>query len=83
MNWMAWEPITAPREVLAKIRYRSPEQPATLYPEGPGQVRVVLKDPARAVTPGQSCVFYARDAVVGGGIIQKPSGNFQPHQPMV
>jgi tRNA-specific 2-thiouridylase len=79
MNWMAWEPITSPREVLAKIRYRSTEQPATLYPEGPGRVRVVLKDPARAVTPGQSCVFYEGDGVVGGGIIQKPSGNFQPH----
>ena len=73
MNWVAWEPITEPREVLAKIRYRSVEQPAVLYPEGPKQIRVVLKDPARAVTPGQSTVFYVGDTVVGGGVIQKPS----------
>jgi tRNA-uridine 2-sulfurtransferase len=72
MNWVAWEPLTEPREALAKIRYRSLEQPATLYPEGPKRVRVVLKDPARAVTPGQSTVFYDGDTVVGGGVIQKP-----------
>ncbi len=75
MNWVAWEPITEPREVLAKIRYRSLEQPAVIYPDGPKRVRVVLKDPARAVTPGQSTVFYEGDAVVGGGIIQKPGTN--------
>jgi tRNA-specific 2-thiouridylase len=73
MNWVAWEPITAPREVLAKVRYRSTEQPAILYPDGPKRVKVVLKDPARAVTPGQSAVFYEGDGVVGGGVIQKPS----------
>ena len=73
MNWVAWEPIEKPTEVLAKIRYRSVEQPAVLYPLGPKKVRVVLKDPARAVTPGQSTVFYEGDAVVGGGIIQKPA----------
>ena len=73
MNWVAWEPIREPKEVLAKIRYRSLEQPAILYPEGPGEVRVVLKDPARAVTPGQSTVFYEGDMVVAGGVIRKPS----------
>jgi tRNA-specific 2-thiouridylase len=72
MNWVAWDPITEPREVMAKIRYRSTEQLAVLYPDGPKQVRVVLKDPARAVTPGQSAVFYEGDGVIGGGIIQKP-----------
>jgi len=72
MNWVAWEPITEPKEVLAKIRYRSIEQPAVLYPDGPKKVRVVLKDPARAVTPGQSTVFYDGDIVVGGGVIQRP-----------
>jgi tRNA-specific 2-thiouridylase len=73
MNWVAWEPITTPKEVMAKIRYRSEEQPAVITPEGPDRVRVVLKDPARAVTPGQSTVFYEGDAVVGGGVIQKPN----------
>ena len=79
MNWVAWEPITSPREVLAKIRYRSVEQPAVLTPDGPGRVKVVLKDPARAVTPGQSTVFYEGDGVIGGGIIQKPQGRLSVH----
>ncbi len=43
MNWVAWEPISSPREVMAKIRYRSQEQPAVLYPEADGKIRVVLK----------------------------------------
>ena len=71
MNWMGWEPITEPREVMAKVRYRSVEQPAVLHPNGPKVVKVVMKDPARAVTPGQSAVFYEGDAVIGGGIIQR------------
>jgi tRNA-specific 2-thiouridylase len=73
MNWVAWEPPTEPQEVLAKIRYRAVEQPAVLYPEGPEKVKVVLKDPARAVTPGQSTVFYDGDIVLGGGVNQKPA----------
>ncbi len=75
MNWVAWEGIREPREVLAKIRYRSVEQPAVIYPDGPQGIKVVLKDPARAVTPGQSAVFYEGDAVVGGGVIQKAGMN--------
>jgi tRNA-specific 2-thiouridylase len=81
MNWVAWEPLSSPREVLAKIRYRSQEQPAVLYPEAEGRIRVVLKDPARAVTPGQSAVFYEADAVVAGGVIQKERGRI-PSSPM-
>ncbi len=74
MNWVAWEPITSPRKVMVKIRYRSQEQPAVLHPEVEEKFRVVLQDPARAVTPGQSAVFYEGDGVLGGGIILKPQG---------
>ena len=35
------------------------------------QIRVHFAEPQRAVTPGQSVVFYAGDTVVGGGIIEK------------
>ncbi|WP_333492093.1 aminomethyltransferase beta-barrel domain-containing protein, partial [Mitsuokella multacida] len=36
-----------------------------------GKVHVHFAEPQRAVTPGQSVVFYAGDTVVGGGIIEK------------
>ncbi len=54
-----------PLEVTAKIRYNSPEAEVVLYPEA----KVVFKKPQRAITPGQSVVFYKGDEVVGGGII--------------
>jgi tRNA-specific 2-thiouridylase len=55
--------------VTAKIRYKSPETKAMLYPQGQ-QVRLVFEEPQRAITPGQAVVFYSDDVVLGGGIIK-------------
>jgi tRNA-specific 2-thiouridylase len=60
-------------EILAKIRYRSPTTPAVLQPLGDGKAKVIFKEPQRAVTPGQSVVFYQDDLVLGGGRIQAVS----------
>jgi tRNA-specific 2-thiouridylase len=57
---------TGPLVISAKIRYNSSEAAATLYPDG----KVVFDKPQRAVTPGQSVVFYKGDEVLGGGIIR-------------
>ncbi|MDD3439760.1 MAG: tRNA 2-thiouridine(34) synthase MnmA, partial [Clostridiaceae bacterium] len=35
------------------------------------RVRVVFKEPQRAITPGQAVVFYRKDMLVGGGTIEK------------
>jgi len=56
-------------DVSAKIRYNSPEAEAVLYPERENQVKVLFKKPQRAITPGQSVVFYQGEEVIGGGII--------------
>lgn len=64
-NWIAIEPPTQPIRVMAKVRYRHTEQPATVYPEG----RVVFDTPQRAITPGQAVVLYDGDTVLGGGTI--------------
>ena len=53
-----------------KIRYKSPVKPATVYELEDGRVRVVFDEPQKAVTPGQSVVFYDEDRVLGGGIIE-------------
>lgn len=70
-NWIAGDAPQAEFRCKAKIRYRQAEQPATVYPEENGSVRVVFDEPQRAITPGQSVVLYSGDTVLGGGIIEK------------
>lgn len=55
--------------VEVKIRSRHPGVSASLAPAVSGQVSVVFASPQRAVTPGQSAVFYRGDEVLGGGTI--------------
>lgn len=68
-NWIAIDRPDAPIRVKAKARSRMNEEPATLYPEANGTVRVEFDTPQRALTPGQAVVFYDEDLVVGGGTI--------------
>jgi tRNA-specific 2-thiouridylase len=53
-----------------RIRYNHKEAAAEISPCG-RKLRVCFKKPQFAITPGQSAVFYNRDIVVGGGIIDK------------
>lgn len=69
-NWIYYNNLSTPIVVNCKIRYNSPEKLATVYPEGNGVFKVVFKDKQRAITPGQSSVFYENDYVLGGGIIK-------------
>lgn len=68
-NWIAFAEAREPFEALTKIRYNHPGVMATVTPLDYGQARVNLATPQRAVTPGQACVFYQDDLVVGGGWI--------------
>ena len=56
----------------AKTRYRQPDQACTVFAldEMGDTIKVVFDEPQRAVTPGQSCVFYQADICLGGGVIQ-------------
>jgi tRNA-specific 2-thiouridylase len=77
LNWMAIERLDGPLRVTAKARYRSEEVPATVEPvsfdsggdESTSAARVLFDAPQRALTPGQTIVFYDGDVVVGGGTI--------------
>ncbi len=70
LNWTT-PSITAERtHVDVKIRYATPATPATIESVGEGKLRVVFQTAQRALSPGQSAVFYRGDEVLGGGIIQ-------------
>jgi tRNA-specific 2-thiouridylase len=68
-NWIPWETPPATIEATAKIRYNHPGTPATITSTPTGGAHVRLHTPQRAITPGQACVFYQDDLVVGGGWI--------------
>ena len=73
-NWVGIGGITAQESlpVSAKIRYNMEPVPAVLQNgDAAGTVSVRFDTPQRAVSPGQSVVFYAGDSVLGGATIQR------------
>lgn len=70
VNWTFPVTPTTPLKVTAKIRYGHAGSPATVTMLPEGWVKVVFDEPVRAITPGQSVVFYDDDIVLGGGIIR-------------
>lgn len=68
-NFIPFHTLGNKMEVQAKIRYRSPASRAAIAPMPDGSVRVEFARPQRAITPGQSAVFYDGDLLVGGGVI--------------
>lgn len=54
----------------AKFRYRQPDVPVTLLPEG-DRLRVICQEPQRAVTPGQYAVFYQGNECLGSAVIDR------------
>jgi tRNA-specific 2-thiouridylase len=69
LNWISIPNLAGPMRVRAKIRHRHEPAWATLEPAGCDEVMATFDEPQRAVTPGQSAVFYDGDEVVGGGWI--------------
>jgi len=65
---VAWLDEPSERRITARIRYRHEGASAVVVPRD-GGAEVRFDTPARAVTPGQVCVFYDGDRVVGGGTI--------------
>jgi len=71
LNWVAMESLVEPIRAHVKIRSRHREARGTVEPLGNGGVRVLFDEPQSAVTPGQACVFYDGDRVLGGGWIER------------
>lgn len=62
--------LTTTAHLDVKIRYATPQTPATLEPFGSDGLSLQFLSPQRAMSPGQSAVFYQDDQIMGGGIIQ-------------
>lgn len=70
LSWVNEAPPSLPYECQSKIRYRQEDHPCCIESIDPsGYARVTFPYPQRAVTPGQSIVFYHGSVCLGGGII--------------
>ena len=69
VNWVSIPPPEKPLKVTAKIRYAHHGSNATIYPKSIDQVQLIFEKPERAITPGQSAVFYQDNILLGGGKI--------------
>ncbi len=71
VNWISWNHPVLPLKVLCKIRYRDTGAPAVIT-EGreEGTYTVRFDYSRRAITPGQTAVFYRNTEVCGAGIIE-------------
>ncbi len=67
--WVNPMDIQEPLRLTAKVRYRQPDQDCTLEPVEGGWL-ICFDEPQRAVTPGQSIVFYQGEVCLGGGVIE-------------
>lgn len=73
INWLIDEP--KPTEIIeCEVKLRSAHDPlkATITMLEGGQAKVTLLTPYKGITPGQACVMYHNDRVLGGGWIVRP-----------
>lgn len=71
LNFLAIEDLTEEMRVLVRIRYNHKGTYGTIRKTGDDEVTVHLEEPQRAITPGQSAVFYVDNYLLGGGTIIK------------
>ena len=74
LNLIKYDNLRDGKRLTVKIRYKDGDEPSLVTQiegegDGEGVVRVQFDSPKRAITPGQSVVFYEGDDVVGGAII--------------
>jgi tRNA-specific 2-thiouridylase len=75
LDWVSGEMPTLPYRCKAKTRYRQADQACTITRVlDNDEIEVQFDDAQRAVTPGQSVVFYQDDVCLGGGVIEHVDG---------
>ncbi len=69
INWINPDIMQDKFKCSAKVRYRMKDEPCTVERIGDSEAKITFDEPQRAITPGQSAVFYDGEVVLGGGII--------------
>ncbi|MDH5774531.1 MAG: hypothetical protein OEZ57_06410, partial [Nitrospirota bacterium] len=75
LNIFSREDLNEGQRIDVKFRYGSPPVSATLQWESEASITITFESPVRALSPGQSAVFYQGDRVLGGGVIQTPQAS--------
>jgi len=74
LNLIKYDNLFDGKKLTVKIRYKDTDEPAIVTQlegngNGEGRIKIDFESPKRAITPGQSVVFYEGDDLVGGAII--------------
>ncbi len=71
LSWVSGEVPAQQFHCTAKFRYRQNDEGVSVSIDGANQCLVTFDRPQRAITPGQSVVFYDGEVCLGGGIIEQ------------
>ncbi|MDD5448767.1 MAG: tRNA 2-thiouridine(34) synthase MnmA [Actinomycetota bacterium] len=73
VNFISGGSLAKEIECVVQNHYRGPLHPAVLYPSG-SKGKVIFKNKAPKTAPGQSCVFYIGEELIGGGEVERNIG---------
>lgn len=79
-HWVAGNPPATQFMCTAKTRYRQRDEPCEVILTDEGGARVHFQTPQRAVTPGQSVVFYHEDECLGGAVILRTDARIEQEE---
>ncbi len=73
LNWLSTAP-TIGQALAVQVRHRAPTVLAEVIRIDADEVELALQEPVAAITPGQSIVLYDGSRVLGGGVIERATG---------